>query len=644
MTLLLLKLRNRHFFVFDALIILITPTISLFVRRDSVQIPGHLVVGLVIYTVAALVIRLTVFQQFGLYSRYWRYASVEELARIGTAVLVSSAILAAFTLLIRIIYPLPFARSILIIDALLVLLAVGGSRFSVRFLANQRTRVTAESRLALIVGAGQAGESVARDLLTSTRLDIVPIGFLDDDTEKLRVHIHGLPVLGGRKEIPRVVSERRINLVILAMPSAPGDVIREVTTTCELLGVETKIVPSIYEIVNGRVSVGELRDVAIEDLLRRDAVQTDIQAVRRLVAGKRVLVTGGGGSIGRELCRQLLYCGPSELILLGHGENSIFESFHALKQLELNGPKLTPLIADTRFLPRILALFERYRPQIVFHAAAHKHVPLMELNPAEAVTNNVAGTRNILEAAKAVDVEQFVMISTDKAVNPTSIMGASKRSAELLVLRAARQTGKPYVTVRFGNVLGSRGSVVLTFKQQIAAGGPVTVTHPEIKRYFMTIPEAVQLVLQAAALGTGDEIFVLDMGDPIRIVDLAVDLIKLSGLELGRDIEIKYVGLRPGDKLFEELFIPGEDYQRTEHEKIFIAANASRFVPADLEQAVNVLNAAADRNDSEAIKRAFRGLIPEYQPAVQNKESSKSVGRTAESPQVGGPATSSAPL
>jgi len=641
MTMFLLKLRNRHFFLMDAFIVLVTPTISLVLRRDSVEIPSQVVAGLVIYTIAALFIRLFIFYRFGLYSRYWRYASVDELARIGTAVLVSTVILALFMLTIRLVYSLAFARSIIIIDALLVLLGVGGIRFSVRFLGNRRAAVSPNSRLALIMGAGSVGESVARDLLKSPRMETVPVGYLDDDPQKLRMYIHGLPVLGSRKDIPKIASERQIDLIILAMPSAPGDVIREITATCELLGIETKIVPSVYEILNDKMRVGQLRDIAIEDLLRRDAVHTDIQAVRQLVAGRRVLVTGGGGSIGRELCRQLLFCGPTELILLGHGENSIFEAYHALKGIGLQGPKLTPVIADTRFPRRTMALFEKHRPQIVFHAAAHKHVPLMELNPVEAITNNVIGTKNILDASRAVEVETFVMISTDKAVNPTSIMGASKRTAEFLVLQAAQETGRPYVNVRFGNVLGSRGSVVFTFKQQIAAGGPVTVTHPEIQRYFMTIPEAVQLVLQAAALGIGDEIFVLDMGEPIKIVDLAVDLIKLSGYEVGRDIQIRYIGLRPGDKLFEELFIPEEDYQRTEHQKIFVASNASRFVPEDLDQVIRLLSAAADRDDVEAINLTFRSLIPEYQPSVPGVATKKPGSTAVENPQVGGQTTSS---
>ncbi len=610
----LLKLRNRHFMIIDAFILLLTPTLALMLRLDTVIIPPEMVPGLIGYTLVAIGVRLAVFWKLGLYSRYWKYASVEELVQIGTAVIVSTFILTALVLLTRVIYPYIFARSILIIDSLLVLMAIGGIRFSVRFVESRRFSLAEDSRRALIVGAGDAGETVARELLKTPEMETIPIGFLDDDPQKHNMYIHGLPVLGSRKDIPRLVEKRQVDLLILAMPTAPGSVIREITGTSEMLGLETKIVPAMYEVLDGRLTAGDLRDVDIEDLLRREPVKTDVMAVRRLVAGKRVLVTGGGGSIGSELCRQLMHCGPSELIILGHGENSVFETFHEMRRLELNGPKLTPLIADIRFPERIHALFREVKPEIIFHTAAHKHVPLMELNPTEAITNNVLGTQNVLNASLASDVAHFVMISTDKAVKPTSIMGASKRAAELLVHQAAQKSGKPYVAVRFGNVLGSRGSVVLTFKQQIANGGPVTVTHPDVNRFFMTIPEAVQLVLQAAALGSGGEVFVLDMGDPIRILDLARDLIKLSGLEIGRDIEIEFVGLRPGEKLYEELFIPGEEYDRTTHQKIFIAANASRFVPHDLDRAVDALAAAAKRNDSDAVTIGLQNLVPAFEP------------------------------
>jgi FlaA1/EpsC-like NDP-sugar epimerase len=334
-----------------------------------------------------------------------------------------------------------------------------------------------------------------------------------------------------------------------------------------------------------------------------------------LIRGKRVLVTGGGGSIGSELCRQVLAAEPAELIIVGHGENSVFIAQNMLSRLAAEqgvSAKLTAVIADIRFPERIEAIFARYQPQIVFHAAAHKHVPLMEAHPSEAITNNVLGTRNLLEVAQAADVERFVMISTDKAVNPTSIMGTSKRVAELLVHEAACTSGRPYMVVRFGNVLGSRGSVVLTFKQQIANGGPVTVTHPDMRRFFMTIPEAVQLVLQAATLGNGGEVFTLDMGEPVKIADLARDMIELSGLQLGEDIDIVYSGLRPGEKLYEELFVPGEEYRRTSHEKVFIAHNASSFVPANLMQAIAALRVAAQEDDPAAIRLLLQSLVPQF--------------------------------
>jgi FlaA1/EpsC-like NDP-sugar epimerase len=395
-------------------------------------------------------------------------------------------------------------------------------------------------------------------------------------------------------------------------------VIREIVDICEQAQITPKTIPGMYELLDGAVSVNQLREVDIEDLLRRQPVRTDTTAVQNLLRGKRVLVTGGGGSIGGELCRQALQGAPAELILLGHGENSVFSIYHELRRLwPETETKVIPVIADIRLETRIRSIFAQYQPEIVFHAAAHKHVPLMEMNPTEAITNNVQGTRNLLAAAQAVDVQQFVMISTDKAVKPTSIMGASKRAAELLVHQAALTTGKPYVAVRFGNVLGSRGSVVLTFKRQIAAGGPVTVTDPEMKRYFMTIPEAVQLVLQAATLGHGGEVFVLDMGEPVKIVDLARDLIELSGLEVGRDIDIAYIGRRPGEKLFEELFVPGEHYHRTAHEKIFIAANASSFVSHELGDLIEVLFAAAERGDAAAIYRGLKNLIPEFEPVYE---------------------------
>jgi FlaA1/EpsC-like NDP-sugar epimerase len=481
------------------------------------------------------------------------------------------------------------------------------------------------------MGAGDAGAMILRELQRNPQMGIHVIGFVDDDLGKHEVHIHGVRVLGDRSDIPRLVKRYGVQQVIIAMPKAPGKAIREIVTICESAGVKTRIMPGIYSLLDGTVSVNELRSVNIEDLLRREPVQTDTSAVSGLVRGRQVLITGGGGSIGSELCRQVLRLRPTELVVMGHGENSVFDIYNELTR-SLTTTKRQPadstgdcavhaVIADIRFPDRLHAIFEEYRPEIVFHAAAHKHVPLMELNPVEAILNNVLGTRNLLDAALETGVDHFVMISTDKAVNPSSIMGASKRVAELLVHQAAAATGKPYVAVRFGNVLGSRGSVVPLFEHQVARGGPVTVTHPEMRRYFMTIPEAVQLVLQSAVMGGGGEVFVLDMGEPVRIVDLARDLIRLSGLEEGRDIDIVFTGMRPGEKLFEELFVTGEVYHRTRHDKIFIAGNASAFVPPQLNEQIDALVQAAQRHDPTAITHVLRELIPEYCPGQNTAQS-----------------------
>ena len=410
--------------------------------------------------------------------------------------------------------------------------------------------------------------------------------------------------------------------------------------------MRARIIPGMYELLSGSASIGQLRDVQIDDLLRREPVHTDTEQVAALIRGRRVLVTGAGGSIGSELCRQIVRYEPAELILLGHGENSVFDIHNEMKNgLKVEGSRsnvqpagvhlplstfhLQPVIADIRDAERLAAVFAAHRPEIVFHAAAHKHVPLMEGNAEDAVTNNVLGTRRLVEASVAAGVEHFVLVSTDKAVNPSSVMGATKRVAELIVQDAAHRTGRSFVAVRFGNVLGSRGSVVPFFQRQIAAGGPVTVTHPDVKRYFMTIPEAVQLVLQAAALGFGGEIFVLDMGAPVRIADLARDLIRLSGLEPGRDIEICYTGLRPGEKLFEELFGADEVYGQTRHEKIFVyrnghangAAGASTgssstaLSVSPLADQIEALLLAAQRGDAAEVRCRLSELVPEYQGA-----------------------------
>jgi FlaA1/EpsC-like NDP-sugar epimerase len=578
------RLRNRHLLIADLLLLPLAAYLSFLLRLESFDFATY-GRGFILLAGLALLITPLVFRRAGVYSRYWRYASVEEMLLLAGAVTVAVVLAGGLSLVaVRLLpgHP-PLPRSIPLIFLPLALAVTAGPRFAARLTArsarwnkNNGRSNGARPQPVLIMGAGDAGAMIVREMQNNPHLGLEPVGFLDDDLGKHDVKIHGVPVLGDRHAIPAAVKKHQVRQVIIAMPTAPGAAIRDIVRICKEAGVSARTIPGIYELLDGSVSVKQVRDVDIQDLLRREPVQTDIAAVRELLRGKRVLVTGGGGSIGSELCRQILCCEPARLIILGHGENSIFEISEELKpQAATLGVQLVSVIAGIRFAERMCVVFEEHRPQIVFHAAAHKHVPLMESNPGEAITNNVGGTRNLLDVAMASDVERFVMISTDKAVNPTSIMGASKRAAELLVHAAAVRTGRPYVAVRFGNVLGSRGSVVLTFKKQIAAGGPITVTHPEMRRYFMTIPEAVQLVLQAAALGRGGEVFVLDMGEPVKIADLARDLIELSGLQVGRDVGVIYTGLRPGEKLFEELFIPGEVYARTAHQKIFVANNGA---------------------------------------------------------------------
>ncbi len=628
------KLRNRHFLVIDILSFLITPLLALILRMDG-NVPFDRYSGsLIVATIVFLLVKLVVFYRGGLYSRFWRYAGLDDLAHLAFLGVV--ALLFQTALFLLVLQPngwigRDFPRSMPIVEGLLALLVAGAFRYSVPFTARlgQQRSSNPDARLVLIAGAGSAGVMMVQEMQRNPDLGMWPVGFVDDAADKQKMRIRGVPVLGRCADIARVVEQTGAQQVVIAMPTAPGKIIRDIVHLCEQADIQTKTMPGMYELLGGRVSIKQLRDVEIEDLLRREPIQTDIAAVAELLRGKRVLVTGGGGSIGGELCRQMLRFDPESLVILGHGENSVFHIHQELLRLQEQSQatgaggmstEIHTVIADIRFQDRILRVFEEYQPQVVFHAAAHKHVHLMELNPSEAVTNNVLGTRTLLEASQTVGVERFVMISTDKAVNPIGIMGASKRVAEKLVHQAAMQNGRAYVAVRFGNVLGSRGSVVEIFKDQIAAGGPVTITHPQMMRYFMTIPEAVQLVLQAATLGRGGEVFMLDMGEPVRIVDLAQDLIELSGLTVGHDIDIVFTGVRPGEKLSEELYLAGEEYEATEHEKIRIVRQTADVMPQRLERAVTTLVAAAHADNRRRIMAGLRLLVPEFQQTAHGAE------------------------
>jgi FlaA1/EpsC-like NDP-sugar epimerase len=616
-----LRLRNRHFMAMDALFFAITPTIALLFRLEGRESLQPYIQALLQYTVFALFIRIFCFYIFGIYSFYWRSATARELVQLVLATAVS-------VILIAPAYLMPVAddenafflpRSTLLLDGMLAFLTACMTRYSVRILGEvPMEQPGADSMRILVVGAGVIGQMIVREMRARPHLGMVPVGFVDDDPAKQHLILMNLPVFGGCDRLPYLVNRHDIDEVVIAITHAPGKRIREILQLCDAAGVKAKTIPSMTEIIDGRVSISKLRTVQIEDLLRREPIATDLTEVSNMIRGRRVMVTGGGGSIGSELCRQVLQCAPSDLIILGHGENSVFEARNELNNYLQRHPdiptRLHAVIADVRFEQRILSVVSSMKPDIIFHAAAHKHVPLMEENPSEAVTNNILGTRNVLRAAIAADVERFVLISTDKAVKPTSVMGASKRAAELLVIRAARQSGKPYVAVRFGNVLGSRGSVVPVFKKQIEMGGPVTVSHPDMTRYFMTIPEAVQLVLQAAVLGKGGHVLMLDMGEPVKIQQLAEDLIRLSGLEVGRDIDIVYTGTRPGEKLFEELLIPGEVYEKTDHESILVVRSASDSVPTHLDTLIHQLEKSIESSEREEIVGAISRLVPEFQP------------------------------
>lgn len=561
----------------------------------------------------SLVVKPVVFSLFGLYRRLWVYASIKELKLIIVAVTTASIIISLLIVLLRVLQVLPyFPRSTLPIDWLLTLVLIGGFRFSLRVLSESRTQPAEPARgfrRVLIVGAGDAGALVVREMQKNAQLRLKPVGFLDDDPGKLKQQIHGVPVVGSLLDLSRILTLRRIHEVIIAIPSASGQVVRNVTEVCRARGIPFRTMPGIYELLGGKVNVNRLRDVEITDLLRREPTQMDAEKVGTSLGGRRVLVTGAGGSIGRELCRQIARWMPESLILLGHGENSIFET---LLELEENFPSLPvhPVIADIRDIDRLNGVFENHHPQVVFHTAAHKHVPMMEVNIEEAISNNVLGTRNVVEASLNFTSERMVMISTDKAIRPVSVYGATKRLAEMLVLDASSRTDLPFSVVRFGNVLGSRGSVVPIFKRQILQGGPITITHPDMKRYFMTIPEAVHLVLQASAMGQGGEVFVLNMGDQVRILDLAEDLVRLSGLEPGKDIQIVFTGIRPGEKLSEELWDQWVTYKPTMHPDIVLLEDEDLLTGPVLMRTVDELIHLAREGDPNTIVRILDDCIP----------------------------------
>ncbi len=565
-----------------------------------------------------LVVKLPVFGLFKQYRGWWRYVGISDLFGIFWASFVSTSIIfslwfaAANINAIRANLPRDLeqpAEGVCMADMVATILILGGLRILIR-LHYEGTTEAGRLKRFLIIGAGNAGEALLREIHRMPVAQYEVVGFIDDDPIKQGTHIHGIPVRGTVEQLPKICEERNIEEIAIAMPSASHQQLRRVIQVCEGTKIRFQTVPSITDIASGKFSVSQIRDVDINDLLGRKAVELDLDLIEAFAKDKTILVTGAGGSIGSEMCRQVCNFGPKLLLLVEQAENPLF---YVERELNKQFPTvcMETLICNITDKIRVDKIFKKYKPQVVIHAAAHKHVPLMELNAGEAIKNNIVGTQVVADAADNHGTANFVMISTDKAVNPTSIMGSSKRIAEMYIQDLNRTSKTHFVTVRFGNVLGSDGSVVPIFKKQIAQGGPVTVTHPEMKRYFMTIPEASQLVLQAATMGKGGEIFVLDMGEPVKIVDLARELITLSGFRPGEDIEMVFTGPRTGEKLFEELRIEGEDMQRTRHPKISIWKN----IPMDREKlrtSINELVTIAKTQTHSEIVQKIKELVPEY--------------------------------
>ena len=612
------KNRFKQFLVLiiDALLICISLFSSFCIRLDTFNLSSY-IRQITQSLPLILAVRLSVFTYAGLYRGMWRFVGMRDLVKLVQAVTLSS--LLSVVLLFLIFRLENYPRSVFIIDWFVVLILIGGSRFAYRLyregafksLFGGQNKISSGKKV-LIVGAGKAGDLILREMLSSSHFGLIPVGFVDDDREKRNSTIHGYCVLGNTRDIPRLVKENSIEEIFLAIPSASSRAKRRIMRVCKSSGVKFKTLPAVGQLLNGTVTVNALREFQIEDLLGRDPVKLDTAAIGEYLNEKTVLITGAGGSIGSELCRQVAKFSPKRLVLY---ENSEFN----LYQIEMNLLELFPELEIRPVIGNILnekkvgRILKEFKPDVVFHAAAYKHVPLMELNVEEALTNNAWGTWTMANLSKIHGVNKFVMVSTDKAVRPTNIMGASKRIAELICQGVGENSKTKFVTVRFGNVLNSVGSVIPLFKRQIARGGPVTVTHPEIYRYFMTIPEAVQLIMQAGAMGRGGEIFILDMGEPIKIADLARDMITLSGLEPGKDIKIEFTGLRPGEKLYEELLTDCEEIKSTLHDKIKVAG-AEKMEWLNMITKMERMFTSLQDGMSNDIIAAVKEIVPEFQP------------------------------
>ncbi|WNS43520.1 nucleoside-diphosphate sugar epimerase/dehydratase [Paenibacillus sp. MMS20-IR301] len=603
------KTRVLMLFLIDIAIIWFSIVTSYLFRFYN-EIPQEYVIQMILYGIISTAAFGGSLVYFGLYRRMWQYASIGEIISVLKAIVVGAVISYSVAFFIL---PQHIPLSIEVRSVETILLLVGGVRFIWRVFRNERMNNKDTETHTLIVGAGDCGILIARELMGPSFAHTRLTGFIDDSPDKYHLRILGVPVLGNRYDIPRIVKEREIHEIIIAMPSVSRTEISEIINLSKATGAKLKIIPALNDLIAGKISVKKLRDVSVEDLLGREPIVADMNGILGYVHNKTVLVTGAGGSIGSELCRQISPFAPDKLLILGHGENSIYTIEMELRKSfpHLN---IVTIIADVQDRTRLMDVFQCHKPQVVFHAAAHKHVPLMERNPSEAIKNNVFGTRNVADCADKYGAERFVLISSDKAVNPTSVMGATKRIAEMYVQSLNTTSPTKFSAVRFGNVLGSRGSVIPAFKQQIAAGGPVTVTHPEMIRYFMTIPEAVQLVIQSGAFANGGEVFVLDMGEPVKILTLAEDLITLSGYEPYKDIDITFSGIREGEKLYEELLTDEENLGATQHDRIFIgrpAVLSQNQMELEFKRLERVLT-----EDGDAIREVINQIVP-MQPVAR---------------------------
>ncbi len=596
-------------FLIDLFVVNLSVFLSFMIRMDW-RLDEFAVTPFLFFMFWASVIRIGLFVFFGLYQWSFRYASISEVLSVLKAVTIGSLLLIALAFFTR--HAEIMGRSVLLIDYLICGFLIGAARFSPRIWIKLRRKRHQNLTRMLVVGAGAGGELVVRELIHARMRHYQPVGFVDDNPAKKNVRIHGVRVLGTTDDINSIVLNNSIEEIVIAIPSASGRTIRNIISKCEKTEVKIKIIPEFQKILTGEITVKQLRDVSPEDLLGRETVSIDTKDVSDFIQDKVVLVTGAGGTIGSELTKQIIQFNPKLLVLWDYNEN---DTYFLKLELEDKYPyiKTQILIGDVKDVGLLKYAFTKFRPQIVFHSAAHKHVPLMEDNPVSAVKNNILATRNLIYAAEHYGVESFVMISTDKAVNPTSVMGASKRIAEMVIQSKAKDSKTKFIAVRFGNVIGSSGSVVPIFKQQIERGGPLTVTHPDVKRFFMTASEAAQLVLQAGAIGKGGEIFILDMGEQMRILDLARNLVTLSGLDPDKDIEIRFTGLRAGEKLYEETLLDIEHDKATKHDKIYMT-QAADFPRRELHKDIKDLERLANVMDEKGIIKKIKKLIPAYTP------------------------------